>query len=304
MKNRDGSYKKVLINEDVLANHQDFLNSTLSHLQELKLSPFAFTTYYILLFLRIRHPKNWLQKNKTNSSPNYLKNNLIDLEKLSLFNFTDWEKEKLQHLDLSTLFLEYSLKGIPESVSRAMYNWSQDLYPIVVLDYIPTPRELLKLQCTGKRCLSVLTKPEDIQKLILNARDPLSFVLHDLMHADQFFYHREIKLAQIGFYKKIEHIIDEPELKAQLKVDKTLKKEFEYVASDMNAYVIHLLKCLRSAFTKHQEKFSVNLYQQMLNWWSLSPELRNAALKINTPDFTHEDEKLIVSFFESGVASA
>jgi hypothetical protein len=123
------------------------------------------------------------------------------------------------------------------------------------------------------------------------------------MHADQFFFHSEIKQAQIGFYKKIETIIDKPELKAQLKIDQTLKKEFEYVASDMNAYVIHLLKCLKSAFTKHQETYSVNLYQQMLNWWSLSPEMRSAALKVNTPEFTNEDEKLIVCFFESGVVS-
>ena len=303
MKNRNGSYKKILIKQDVLIYHQDYLNHAINQLQKLELSSFAFTAYYILLFLRLRHPKNWLQKNKSSVSKIYQKNEFIDLEKLLFLSLSDWEKEKLKQLDLASLFLEYSLKGIPESVSRAMFFWSQGKYPIVLLDYIPSPRELLKLQCTGRRCLSVLTNPQDIQKLILNARDPLSFVLHDLMHADQFFYHQDIKKAQIGFYNKIETIIDEPELKAQLKIDPTLRNEFEYVASDMNAYVIHLLKCLKSAFTKHQEKFSVNLYLQMLTWWSLNSEMKEAALKINTPHFNDRDEKLIVDFFEAGVPS-
>ncbi len=38
----------------------------------------------------------------------------------------------------------------------------------------------------------------------------------------------------------------------------------------------------------------------MLNWWSLAPEVKAAALKINTPEFTSADEKMIVTFFESG----
>ena len=62
MKNRHGSYKKVLIAEGLLGPHRDVLTKNIDIITKLQIDPFELCTLYILLFLRIRHPKNWLQK--------------------------------------------------------------------------------------------------------------------------------------------------------------------------------------------------------------------------------------------------
>jgi hypothetical protein len=45
-----------------MAIHRDYLQGAIEALEELPLNEADFTTFYILLFLRLKHPINWLQK--------------------------------------------------------------------------------------------------------------------------------------------------------------------------------------------------------------------------------------------------
>jgi hypothetical protein len=299
MKNRQGSYKKILLEDSVLLEHRTYLREVLRELKTIPLSPTELTTLYLLLFLRIRHPKNWLQKKNVQSASSASTSaSSFFVEKIpASMKLNDWERDKLKNISIDELFSRYNLKGIPESINRTMKNWIDGRWSIVALEYIPTSRELLKLQVKNTRCITLITDPEKIAELVFGTRDPLSFVLHDLMHADQFFSQTDSLRGQLGFYQLIDGIYDLKETKALLKSEGSFKKEFEYVASDMNAYVIHLFKCLKSSIYRTQ--LSEHYFKQVLLWWKMNDEQMAASYKLNTPQFELRDEIILRNFFEA-----
>lgn len=297
MKNRHGSYKKILLAEGHLAPHRDTLIKGLDAILALPLNSYELCALYILLFLRIRHPKNWLQK-KMNFSFIAQEKKLLDIIPLE-FNLSDWEKNKLQGISVLDLFRYYNLKGIPLAVNRTMVNWGEGKWKIELLTHIPSPRELLRLQVKNTRCITLTTKHHEIDQLVLSARDPLSFVLHDLHHADQFFSSETSLKGQLGFYNLVDKIYDQPLLKQSLKEDSQFKNEFHYVVSDMNAYVIHLFKCFKSALIRNDEHKSDPLFPKILEWWNMPQAVGVAAHRLNTPDFGAEDEYHLKNFFEN-----
>lgn len=301
MKNRNGSYKKILIDAQTLAAHGDYLRINIDALKKSQLSPCDFTTLYLLLFLRIKHPKNWLQP-KSSAPKN--QNSTIKKELLSIipesFLLNEWETQKLEGLDAIDLFSSFHLKAVPLSINRTMLNWYHGLWSIESLEFIPSPRQLLKLQVKNTRCITLITDPSSIASLVLESRDPLSFLLHDLMHADQFFSQVESLKGQLGFYKLLNNIYDRSELKSLLKNDEHFKKEFEYVASDMNAYVIHLFKCLKSSIYRTEPKSGADdFFHLLLNWWEMNDEQKKSSHLLNSPDFNLENELVLKSFFEA-----
>lgn len=297
MKNRNGSYKKILIDTETLKAHGDTLRKNLLEMKKLGINSKDFTTLYLLLFLRIKHPKNWLQKK--NKSPLLSNSNELLAMIPETFQLTDWEKEKLSGLGHIELFSTYNLKGIPDSINRTMINWYQGLWNIEMLEHIPTPRELLRLQVKNTRCITLITDVTQIDSMVLKSRDPLSFVLHDLMHADQFFSQHESLKGQLGFYKLVNDIYDRPEMKSLIASDSSFKKEFEYVASDMNAYVIHLFKCLKSSIYRTDALSShTDFFNQLLSWWNMNEEEKNSSQLLNTPHFSLENEMTLKDFFE------
>lgn len=296
MKNRNGSYKKLLLSESSLEAVRPFLQANLKVLSALAPSEQDFTTLYILLYLRLRSPKNWLQTKKSLSQEKVKALPLLSLIPESMM-LTAWEKEKLKDVSGHQLFSEFALKGIPESVHRAMVNWYEGKWKIKMLEHIPSSRELLKLQVQNTRCITLMTAPEKCAQLVFGSRDPLSFVLHDLMHADQFFSQDISLKGQLGFYSLINCVYDKSETKELLKSDPDFKKEFEYVASDMNAYVIHLFKCLKSSIYRTNQ--SEPYFQNLLSWWNMNEEEKISSQKLNTPDFSDSDELLLKNFFET-----
>jgi hypothetical protein len=293
MKNRSGSYKKILLTEDLLGPHRETLIKNIDLIVKLPIAPYELCTLYILLFLRVRHSKNWLQK-KSLFKTDINEKRILDIIPIE-FNLSDWEKEKLQDISIKDLYEFYNLKGIPQAVNRTMLNWAQGIWKIELLTFIPSPRRLLRMQVQNTRCITLTTNHDEIDRLVLSSRDPLSFVLHDLHHADLFFNHQGSLKGQLGFYSLVDQIYDEPMIKKTLKTDEQFKTEFEYVVSDMNAYVIHLFKCFKSAFTRAD----TTLFPQILTLWNMPPEACAAAHRLNTPDFQAEDEQHLKIFFEN-----
>lgn len=300
MKNRDGSYKKILLDASMLLANGEILRTNIKELKTSALSSSLskkdFTTLYMLLFLRIKHPKNWLQKKSEKKIQSSIGINLLSVIPES-FQLNDWEKEKLKDITTYELFSLFNLKGIPLSINRTMMNWYEGSWKIEMLEYIPSSRELLRLQVKNTRCITLITAPDKCDKLVFETRDPLSFVLHDLMHADQFFNQNESLIGQLGFYKLIDLIYDQPLLKSLLKENEEFKREFEYVASDMNAYVIHLFKCLKSSI--YRTDLNEELFNLLVSWWEMNEAEKAASFNLNTPQFSLSDEMILKSFFEN-----
>lgn len=297
MKNRNGSYKKILIDSDTLKAHSTYLREGIEALGISNSSPWIFTTLYLLLFLRIRHPKNWLQKR---TGPAHRLDVKLEDSLLILipqcFALNDWEKEKLNSITPVDLFASFNLKGIPKSINQTMIHWMKGEWKIDLLEYIPGPQELLRLQVKNTRCITLITNPKQIDSLVLSSRDPLSFALHDLMHAYQFFSQRQSQKGQLGFYRLIDSLYGRMELCEILKSDKNFKKEFEYITSDMNAYVVHLFKSLKCSILKTEN--GEFFFRNLLIWWEMNEDEKKSSHLLNTPCFSLEDEIILKNFFE------
>lgn len=292
MKNRNGSYKKVLFSIEHLTAHREELYACIDEVMTLKLKDYDSLCLYILLFLRLRHPKNYLQpKSKL---PKISEQTLLLDIIPACFKLTDWEREKLKDQTTYSLFLNFNLKGIPAAINRSMVNWANGKWKIKLLNYIPSSLSLLKLQVQNQRCVTIITNKDDLDTLVLDARDPLSFVLHDLDHADHFFNHESILKGQLGFYAKVCEIYDHEVVQTGFRINPEFEKDFNYVVSDMNAYVIHLLKCFKASFTNHQ----ILGFPSLLEQWDMNESEVVAMNQLNSPHFNDQDEAILVRFFE------
>lgn len=296
MRNRQGSYKKILFTTDQLLSAKERLHITLTEMSAMNLSDQDYTTLYILLFLKERHPINFLQKhNSKTESKNQKWPLLLDILPPS-FDLNQKERTLLQQMTGPDLFYDFHLKSIPKSVHRAMIHWYNGEWEIIKMHHIPSPYELLKIQAKNQRLITLIADEERIATHILASRDPLSFALHDLMHADQFFNNTDSYKGQLGLYRLMAKNYELEALQLLLKSNKQFKKEFDYVISDMNAYIIHLLKCLKSTFSRID---SESVFFQLMADFEMNQELISYLHKLNHQELLASEETQLRKFFET-----
>lgn len=298
MKNRSGSYKKILFDEINLKAAAPLIESFISKLkikhQNNLISEVDFATLYLLFFIKLKYQKNFLQQFKevTHFSNHSKILNLAD----DLIEFDEFEKKKLENISGYELFTYFNLKGVPKSVARAMENWYLRNWNITLSFKIPSSKTLLKEQAKNKRILTLIVDNQRITTLILGKRDPLSFAIHDLMHADQFFNNPISLKGQLGFYQFVTEYFDHPTLKELRQTSPRFKEEFEYVVSDMNAYIIHLLKSFVSCFNRIDADSKL---EEFFHQTKLPNELKDKILNINRSKLSLEDENEIRNYFEN-----
>jgi hypothetical protein len=98
--------------------------------------------------------------------------------------------------------------------------------------------------------------------------------MHDLIHADHFYFDNHCYEGQLGFYGLMERTLTYFDL-----THEKFAAEFDYVISDMNAYAIHLLKCLKSAMVFY---FSEDYFRH----WPADLNPPPALFLLNTPAYT------------------
>ena len=223
------------------------------------LSGSDFVASYLILYLSHRYPGNWLGAKKGNTKiPG---TSWRDLP----FDFEPNIKKRLESFaSLNDIFENFALKSTPLSVNRAILEWSKGHYGLELMFRIPAPSEVLNQQKHGRRCVTALVDKR-ISRYILGERDALSFTMHDLIHADHFYHHNESYNGQLGFYGLLDKTISYFDL-----TNEKFANEFEYLIADMNAYAIHLLKCLKSAMIHY---FNQDYFNQWLSDLSAPKEL-------------------------------
>lgn len=224
---RTGRYKKNYIDEAALGEIATAVSKSLLELRnswaEKRISDAEFVAQNILVWLQAVMPKNWKGGRHNHFGP----------------HFTDSFEPGIQ------VFADCSLKAIPIAVNRSLVFWAQGKYPLQLFERPLDVMEVLEMQTLGKRCVSVITAPEEIKKYILGERDPLSFIIHDLIHADHFFSSDEQAQGQIRFSKICWQLSHTPEFIELLK-DEKFKKDFDYVSADMNSHEAHLHQTLEA----------------------------------------------------------
>jgi hypothetical protein len=255
---RAGRFKKKLVSESELKLEakpvlEEFF-SLHSLLIDSKITDAEFTASYILIYLNYRFPHKWLGAYKEGervSGTNWRK---------IPFKFHPHILKRLERVEsIQEIFSNFALKSTPSSVNRTIVEWSRGNYRPVLMFTIPKPPEVLMQQKAGRRCVTCIID-ERISSYILGERDALSFLMHDLIHADHFFFQNESYHGQLGFYGLLSKTYNYFKLNHPKFSD-----EFEYIMADMNAYAIHLLKCLKSAMVYYFDESYFEKWCTQLN---------------------------------------
>jgi len=231
-------FKPRLVSEETLESEFLAFQNDFASFLKLNLSGAQLATCYLFYFLNLRFPKDWACGKQRSTSK---VQSGLDLKSLP-FNFRPELEKKLQGLStIEDILIQFSLKGTPLSVNETLLYWLRGDWDLELVHHIPSPKKLLQKQKEGGRYVTLI-KDERMTKYILGERDQLSFLMHDLIHAHRFFSSDENKQGQMDFYHLLDQTFD------YFRLDHLdFKNEFEYLIADMNAYPIHLLKCLKSA---------------------------------------------------------
>ena len=136
--------------------------------------------------------------------------------------------------------------------------WCAGKRPCVLLFRVPSPMEVLRQQAAGERVVTLfltraeLSRRHSSQLVYMqggqsHSKDPLEFTLHDLKHMEHF-VNPDTHLEQVGFFKAMLGLGAPGEgagprafFRSACRLDQTLWHELEYVISDMNTCISHLM---------------------------------------------------------------
>jgi hypothetical protein len=133
------------------------------------------------------------------------------------------------------LVAERRLCGVPEVCARALIGWVEGRRPAVGLTHAPAPREVLALTARGRRPVS-----------LLDGKDGLSFVLHDLCHLEKF-ADAAHHAGQVGLFALLDRAVGGPEWAAlEAGLDELWRAHRDHVLADMNGASVYLFVVLRA----------------------------------------------------------
>ena len=140
------------------------------------------------------------------------------------------------------IFAEREIWRLPRAVPSALCAWADGARPVDLLFRVPTPRELLRLQSHGRRCVSLLD--DDVSSA--PHADGLAFAVHDLCHLEKFVdpaHHSE----QVGFFTLLDRGLDHPRFAAvQASLDAMWIDDRDHVLADMNGSAVFLFLVLKN----------------------------------------------------------
>lgn len=122
---------------------------------------------------------------------------------------------------------------------------------IKILDYIPTPLQLLEMQAHGFRCVTLLRDSRWFKHTFDHKRNLRDFVIHDLEHIWQMFENPEMTRQQIQFSRKL-YELTTAGLLDELQNDPCFSHEFNYIISDMNTHPAHMFATLKSLILRQK----------------------------------------------------
>lgn len=275
LKKKKGGYRPVLVDEQSLLNESIELESLMRLLRnkysDRSLSDYDVVSLYLIGYLNQRYPNQFLENYNPISNDQQIESaSYKDLIKFKNKNF----ETKLEKYKASTLFdiiNKFNLHSVPHSARMALAKWYSNEYKLVLMfDSIPTPREVLVMQSEGKRCVSLIST--GLHTLIMNERDALSFLLHDLVHAYKMFSNQILLQGQIGFSIAMVKLIQDEKANSLIedlaKYDDKFLETFDYLISDMNSHTKHLFYYFK-AILINGFKAKYNLNDEILNGESL-----------------------------------
>lgn len=252
-----GGYKPVLVDESCLAKESADLKEPFELINKTCLNDKNYMTdqdivsFYLITYLNQRYPNQMIENfNKIIETPQLEINQSKSLTNDLKFCFKNKNiNAKLEKLKIKTLFdliNSFNLHSVPYSARYTLVNWymSHKFDLVLFINKIPNSKDVLEMQANSKRCVSLIA--DQIDRLVMNERDPLSFLLHDLVHAYKMFSNDYLFKGQVGFSRAVLKIYEDSNKKAMnilntlSNTDESFSQDFDYLISDMNSHPKHL----------------------------------------------------------------
>ena len=134
----------------------------------------------------------------------------------------------------------YRLRCVPRRAVRGLFAWA-DGFSVELREDVPAADEVLALQATGRRCVSLL--PDGVSP------EPhasgLDFLIHDLCHLDKF-VDPEHHAEQVGFFSTLRALFDDARFRAlEAELDETFVEDRKRLAADVNGSAVYLFALLK-----------------------------------------------------------
>jgi hypothetical protein len=210
------------------------------------------------------------------------------------------QNESVPWTESSTLLRFLSrirFRGIPDSARMALTQWLEGRYPLGLFFLSPSAEDVFEMQKAGRRCITFFKRADELAQWH-QGRDALSFVVHDLIHAHEFYADPQRAKQQIGFYHWLDSIRNHNLLSEWMRTSPSFLARWEYVLADMNSYCGHLLKTLHAAFIQEAPPgVGSRNWESVVMSSRLSESQRLLFLKVNTgqwgPDEFLELERVL-----------
>lgn len=258
---------------------------------------------FVLLNLHARHGRQWLsgpRRARSRISPS------TDLNQtLSQFGFelTTRQSEKLQGLgSLPELFRHFFMRGLVLDSHEGLVGWMEGRYPLELRLDIPSPAEMLDVQCQGRRYVTLLGEPEQLMQRQGRHRDACDFLLHDFEHAHKFFGDPVLHQGQVRFFRHLR--ATQRWLESWRQSDAEFAKDLDYLMADMNSHPVHLIKYLKAVVLSAEIRRTGERYPELNSFWQslfaewgMDEQTAQAALTLNHPEYESAQAQIQVAEF-------
>ncbi len=218
---------------------------------------------YLLVSLQFWFPDNWL------GGPDPLESNPAPAS-ISIhpwLTLNQRTREKLPpNISVAGLIHGFSFKAIRRDARSALSRWQRGEISLKLTDQIPSPLEVLNAQVAGGRWVTALFGRDELGRLVHDGRDALSFLLHDLGHAEKFFGRDFYPEAQIGCYRLLQKALLAGKFDLLHELDPMWEERLHYLIADLNSHPVHILSVFwgtaRDVFRKHLSEVEFERWQQ------------------------------------------
>ena len=282
---RRGGYRPVLVDEAALKHEARALAEPMSAMlrshAESALSDQDLVATYLLVYLNERYPNQLFESVQPIVPISHPHRALASASSASNASFltrtlrNENVRRRIVHrssssagplLTLFDLINTFALHSVPHTARVALVNWyvhgiapseTECTYDLVLfVNRVPSALDVLRMQARSQRCVTLVGDAQRIGSLVMNERDPLSFLLHDLVHANKMFADEHLRRSQVGFCTAMLRLRTEPAAAAAaawtpwldelLVGDEQFAADFDYLIADMNAHARHLLQYFKA----------------------------------------------------------
>lgn len=241
------------------------------------------TAQYVFAHCRARHGSKWLGSRVPGSHK------------------PGPEEREALPADPVRLLKTFQLYAVPYDSHAGLLGWLEGRHPLILRQDIPTPDEMLEIQCQGLRYVTLMIEPEAQFKRYGRHPGAFEFLLHDLEHAHKFFGDPELTRGQRTFFNLLRKL--QPRLHG---FSPEFQTALDYLRADMNSHPLHLFKYLKAIvlneFLRNNRRRELYpFFDEIYGLWEMPPEITAAARQTNEPGLETDDgQTLLAEWFFTG----